>query len=184
MTQSVPDRMRAALEGVNRAINPDQVYALTWEYSVISATPGPPVTIDCAVIDPETSKHLPAQLVGLTLWPGPSGFVAVPQPSSIVRIGFVNGDPGKPFVAGLDPNSTPILVMGFVTTVLQLGDQSAAPLTPASWSEALAIALLTFASDMVAAAVGPLAPMAGPPTALLNLLAVQPPAFTTKLLGT
>jgi hypothetical protein len=183
MTQSVPDRMRDSLGRINSALNPAQVFALQWEYSVISASPGPPVTIDCAAVDAETSAHLPPQLVGLTLWPGPSGFVAVPTPGSLVRVGFVNGDPSKPFVAGLDPNGTPILVMGFAD-VIQLGDQSAAPLTPSTWADGLVVALTTFAASLTAAGVGPLSPLAAVGTALTTALGVLPPSATTKTLAT
>jgi hypothetical protein len=111
MTQPTTDRLQSCLRGINAALNPRQVFALTWEYQVIAASPGPPVKIDCQVLDPETSAHLPAQLTQLVLWPGPSGCIAVPQPGSIVRIGFVNGDPSKPMVVGLDPAGSPLLVM-------------------------------------------------------------------------
>lgn len=178
------DRLRSALEGVNQALNPRQAYALVWEYRVIAAQPGPPVTIDCSAVDAQTQALLPATLSGLTLWPGPSGFVAVPQPGSLVRVAFANGDPSKPMVVGLDPSGTPLLVMGFVETVIQLGDQSAAPLTPAAWAVALAADLTIFATALAAAAVGPLAPIAAPATALETALAALPPALTTKLLGT
>jgi hypothetical protein len=108
MTQPVTDRLRDSMAGINAALSPRQVYMGIWEYSVISAQPGPPVVIDCTVVDAETSAHLPTQLTGLKLWPGPSGGVAVPPPGSIVRIGFVNYDPTKPYVAGLDPDKIPL----------------------------------------------------------------------------
>lgn len=177
------DRLRSALERTNSALNPRQVYALQWEYQVISATPGPPVTIDCSAIDAETQAVLPAQLTGLVLWPGSSGLVAVPQPGTLVRIGFVNGDPTKPVVVGLDPHGTPLLVMGFAT-LLQLGDASAAPVTPSTWAAALATDLTVFATAMAAAATGPLAPMAAPATALETALGALPPPATTKVLAT
>jgi hypothetical protein len=158
---TVPDRMRDALEGINRALNPREVFALQWEYAVIDAKPGPPVTIDCAAVDAETTEHLPAQLTGLTLWPGPSGFVAQPAPGSIVRVGFINGDPSKPVVVGLDPNATALLVMGFAT-LIQLGDQGATPVAKAppivsflaalqTWTAAVAGALSSAGFPIVAA---------------------------------
>lgn len=176
MTQSVPDRMRQSLERINGTLNPDQVFALQWEYSVISASPGPPVTIDCEAIDKETTAHLPPQLVGLVLWPGPSGFVAQPSPQSIVRVGFVNGDPSKPYVAGLDPNDTPLLVMGFAD-LIQLGDPSATPITPSTWAQALAVALTTFATGLNSTTV------AANGAALLTALGLLPPAATTVVLA-
>lgn len=120
MTQST-DRLQSALRGINQALNPRQVFAMTWEYTVIDATPGPPTKIDCQVVDPETSAHLPQQLTQLVLWPGPSGAVAVPAPGSLVRIGFVNGDPTKPFVQGLDPNSKPLTVVVDASVEASLG---------------------------------------------------------------
>lgn len=106
-----PDRLLDALRRVNRSLNPNVAYAMVWEYRVIAATPGPPVKIDCEAVDPETEGVLPQQLAGMVLWPGPSGCIAVPQPGTLVRIQFVNGDPSKPTVVGLDPNSSPLLVM-------------------------------------------------------------------------
>jgi hypothetical protein len=181
---TAPDRLSDSLRRVNGALNPRLAYLAQWEYQVISATPGPPVTIDCSAVDAETQDVLPSQLVGLVLWPGSSGIVSVPQPGSIVRVSFVNGDPSKPTVVGLDPNGTPLLAMGFVSTVLRLGDQSAAPLVPATWGAGLATDLTVFAAAMAAAATGPLAPMAAPATALQTAIAALPPVATTKLLGT
>jgi hypothetical protein len=128
MTLTVDDRLITSLRRVNAAINPRLPFDAQWEYRVIVATPGPPVKIDCEAVDPETTATLPAQITGLVLWPGPSGFLAVPQSGSIVRIGFINGDPSKPIVQGLDPDSTPTLAMGFVVSTMQLGDVSAQPL--------------------------------------------------------
>jgi hypothetical protein len=170
MTTSVPDRMREAFEGINEALNPRQVFALTWEYSVIAAKPGPPVTIDCAVVDTETSAHLPSQLTGLVLWPGPSGFVAVPQPKSIVRIGFINGDPSKPFVEGLDPNSTPLLVMGFAT-LIQFGDQGATPVAKATPLVTFLGALQTWAVAVAGALSSAGFPIVAPQAALVAAIA-------------
>jgi hypothetical protein len=182
VTQPVPDRLTGSMRRINRALNPRDVYAVTWEYQVILAKPGPPVTIDCEAIDTETTAVLPLQIVGLVLWPGPSGFVAVPAPGTIVRIGFVNADPGKPFVAGLDPNGTPTIVYGFAT-VIQLGDATATPVTPTTWAAALAVALTTFSAAMFAAATGPLTPMAAPAAALNTAVGALPPAATTKVLA-
>jgi len=181
MSTPVTDRMRDALSGISRALNPDQVFAMTWEYSVIDAKPGPPTVIDCAVIDPETSAHLPSQLTGLVLWPGPSGFVAVPAPNSVVRIGFVNGDPSKPIVVGLDPNSTPVTVMGFAG-LLQLGDASAQPVAHALWLSEVVAALQTFAGALSASVTLANVIACGP--TLTGALATATPSPTTKVLAT
>jgi hypothetical protein len=175
---TTPDRLIESLRGVNAALNPRLAYALQWEYRVLIAAPGPPVTIDCEVVDPETAAVLPRQLVGLQLWPGPSGIVAVPQPGTIVRVGFTNGDPAKPTVQGLDPSATPLLIMGFVSTVLRLGDQSAAPLTPAAWGAALTVALSVFATGLNPTT------LAGQAATLVSALAALPPGATTKVFGT
>jgi hypothetical protein len=177
------DRLQSALRGVNQALNPRQVFAMTWEYTVIDATPGPPTKIDCQVVDGETSAHLPQQLTQLVLWPGPSGIVAVPQPGSIVRIGFVNGDPTKPFVAGLDPNGTPLMVMGFVELTMQLGDASAQPLAQAQWITELTTALTALASGLAALTTPPLTPVGTVGTAFGTALGAVIPAPTIKVLG-
>lgn len=181
---TVADRMLEALHGIDRAVHPETLYTMQWEYRVLSATPGPPTRIDCEAVDPVTQSNLPKQLVGLLLWPGPSGIVAVPQPGTLVRIGFLNGDAAKPFVAGLDPNGTPLLAMGFVSTVLQLGSASAAPLTPAAWAAALQVALTTFATAMAALTTPPLTPIGTAGTILETALGALPPAATTQVLGT
>ena len=183
MTASVPDRLLGAMARVNASLNPRLAYSLQWEYRVLTASPGPPVTIDCEFVDPEESGVLPAQLVGLVLWPGPSGFVAVPLPGTIVRIGFVNGDPSKPAVVGLDPNGTPSLVFGFAT-LIQLGDQSAQPLTPTAWSAALLTALTTFATAMAALTTPPLTPIGTAGDILETALGALGPIATTKVLAT
>lgn len=177
MTTSAPDRLFQALRRVNDAINPRLAFSMTWEYQVIIAEPGPPVKIDCEVLDPETAGVLPQQLVGIVMWPGPSGFVAQPAPGTVVRIGFVNGDPSKPFVAGLDPNSQPMLVMGFAP-IIQLGSAAAEPLTKAAWAEALATTLTTFATGLNPTT------LAAQAAALVTALGLLPPAPTTEVLGT
>jgi hypothetical protein len=179
----VPDRLQGSLRRINSALNSDQVFTKVWEYRVIDANPGPPVTIDCAVVDAEAAAHLPPQLVGLVLWPGPSGFVSVPKPASIVRIGFVNADPSKPIVVGLDPNSTPVSVFGFAEVTVQLGDPTAAPLTPAAWAAGVATALTALGVSLTSAGVGPLAPLAAIGTALQIAMAGLPPPATTKVLA-
>ena len=181
---SAPDRLAESLRRVNGALNPRLVFLATWEYRVISAEPGPPTKIDCSAVDEETSALLPSQLVGLVLWPGPSGIVAVPQPGTIVQVGFVNGDPSKPRVVGLDPDGTPLMVMGFVSATMQLGDQSAAPITPTAYSVALDTALTVFANAMSVLTTPPLTPIGAAGTILLAALGALPSPATTKVLAT
>jgi hypothetical protein len=177
------DRLRTSLEAVDSALNPRRLYATTYEFRVIASTPGPPTKIDCSAVDAETQAVFPAQLSGLVLWPGPSGFVAVPEPGTLVRVAFVNGDPAKPVVVGLDPSGTPTLVMGFAT-LIQLGDASALPLATALWATTLVADLTIFATALAAAAVGPLAPIAAPATALETALGALPSPATTKVFAT
>lgn len=183
MTAATTDRLRNALAGVNGALNPRSLYAGEWEYRVIAATPGPPTKIDCSAVDAETQAHLPSQLNQLVLWPGPSGFVAVPQPGTLVRVSFVNMDPTKPVVVGLDPDGTPLVVMGFAS-LIELGDASAAPLTPAAWAVALAEALTIFATAMAALTTAPLTPVGAAGTILETALGALPLPATTKTLAT
>lgn len=163
MTQPlIPDRLKASLSKiVNGSLLKDLIFLAEWEYQVASVTLGPPVKIDCVAIDPSTLEFLPPTQQGITLWPGPSGFVAVPPPGSIVRIGFANGDSTKPMVRGLDPNATNVLVYAFGTEV-QIGDATAtflakaAPLTTflgalQTWSAAVAAALSSAGFPIVAA---------------------------------
>jgi hypothetical protein len=181
VTQPVSDRLRSALVRTNIALNPRLAFSLEWEYRVLVATPGPPVKIDCEFVDPEETGVLPAQLVGLVLWPGPSGIVAQPVPGTIVRIGFVNGDPSKPAVVGLDPNATPLLVMGFAT-LLRMGDASAQPVAHAAWVAGVIASLQAFAAALTASVTLPNVIACG--ATLSGALAAVPASPTTKLLGT
>lgn len=181
-TLATPDRLQGALRRVNEALNPREVFALVWEYAVIVARPGPPVTIDVEAVDTETTAHLPAQIAGLVLWPGPSGFVAQPPPGSIVRVAFANGDPGKAMVVGLDPNATPILTFGFVTATMQLGDQSAQPVAHAVWLAGVVAALQTFGAALTASVT--LANVIACGGTLTGALAGITPSPTTKVLAT
>jgi hypothetical protein len=182
---STPDRLQGALRRVNAALNPRQVFAMVWEYAVIVAKPGPPVTIDCAAVDTETTAHLPAQLTGLVLWPGPSGFVAQPPPGSIVRVAFINGDPSKPTVVGLDPNATPLLVFGFVTATMQLGDQTATPLAKATPLVSFLTALQAWSVAVSGALSTAGFPIAPAQAALVSAIATAQTATpTVKVLGT
>lgn len=107
------DRMTVAIQGILDALLPTLAYYATYEYRVLAALPlvpppaplvaGTPVTIDCVAIDPPVLATFPRELAKMPLWPGPSGLVAIPAVGSLVRVGFVNGSPARPFVAGLDP---------------------------------------------------------------------------------
>lgn len=100
------DRLREAIEAVLDALQPRLKYFALWEYRVVVVSPGPPVKIDAR----STIDDMP-DLAGIELWPGPSGAIAVPMIGSRVRVGFINGDPARPAIFGLDPESSPTLTM-------------------------------------------------------------------------
>ena len=156
------DRLQAALAAVVHALLPSLPYAATWEATVIGATAGPPVTISCTPSD-VSALAIFGPLVNITLWPGPSGAYAVPQPGSLVRFAFVNGDPTKPAIVGLDPNATPLTVTAPAQVSMALAGGATA-LVPAPWATALAGDLATFAGAC-AAAVSP------PPSTLIQVAA-------------
>jgi hypothetical protein len=178
LTQPTPDRLKVALKRTNRALNPRSSFALEWEYRVATVTPGPPVKISCVAVDLETLGSMPAQISDMTLWPGPSGFVAMPPPGSIVRLSFRNGDPTRPMITGLDPSVPPTIVFGYATTSIQLGDQTATPLVRELWAADLTIALTVFATGLNPTT------LAAQATALVAALAALPPPGTLKVLGT
>lgn len=180
----VTDRLGTSLAAITRAQVPRLPFFAVSEYAVVSVTPGPPVLIDCQAIDPDELLSLPPTLVGLTLWPGPSGFVAVPVIGSTIRVQFLNGDPSRPVVVGLDPNIQPTLVFGYVNGTMQLGDIGAQPLAHASWLTYVAAAVEVFA-----AAIGTTPTLPGIVAAANALvIALSPPAYvpspTVKVLGT
>lgn len=106
------DRLAVALSSILRALQPKLAYYATYEYQTISATPivippaplpaGTTVMISCQAIDPPVLVTFPSVLT-LPLWPGPSGLVAIPSPGTLVRVQFINGDPARAVIVGLDP---------------------------------------------------------------------------------
>ncbi len=100
------DRLRGAFEDILDALLPRLNYYVLWEYRVVLVSPGPPVTIDARTSDPSMPD-----LAGVRIWPGPGGVIAVPAIGSRIRVGFINGDPSRPAVLGLDPESQPTLTM-------------------------------------------------------------------------
>ncbi len=137
-----PDRLSGAFLRIIKALLPRLIYAGTYEYRVLVATIGPPTMIDCVAVDPDVAAVLPVELNELTLWPGPSGAVAVPSPGTTVRIAFANMDPSKPMVVGLDPTTPPTTVQMYAGAV-QIGDATGLPLAHSA-------ELITFAAAVVA----------------------------------
>lgn len=184
MTQPLTDRLGSSLAAIQRAQLPRLPFLAVWEYRVIAFTPGPPVTIDCQAIDPDAIATLPPTLVGVTLWPGPSGFVAVPTIGSIVRVQFINGDPSKAAIVGLDPNVQPTLVFGYAP-VIELGDVTASPLAKAGPLTTLYTALGVWAAAVSGALSAAGFPIAAPEAAFQAALTTATTATpTTKVLGT
>lgn len=111
------DRLQDALRQVLAALLPELVYYTAWEYQVLAATPlivaplpmpaGTTVKIDCVAVDPPVVATFPRTLSGLPVWPGPSGLVAIPLVGTLVRVGFLNGDPTKPHIQALQPGAIP-----------------------------------------------------------------------------
>lgn len=161
------DRLRDAMAGILKALLPSLATYVKWEYRVVGTSPGPPVTVSAS---PVAASCPFGPQANITLWPGPSGAYSVPAPGSLVLLEFHEGSASKPSICGLDPNVPPL----FVT----IGGPSALPVVPTPWGAALAVDLTTFATAMAAAAVGPLAPMAAPATALQAAIAALPPGAT------
>lgn len=115
------DRLLSAFDRILTLLRPRLAFYAVWEYRVVSTSGTGPVRIDARAV----SALCPMpDLAGITLWPGPSGCYAVPVPGSSVRVAFVDGDPTKPAIVGLDPNSAPSLVYlsGTGPAVARVGD--------------------------------------------------------------
>jgi hypothetical protein len=118
MTQPV-DRLSASLQAILSALLPSLYCYVQWEMRVIASTPpappalGPggtfttPATVTCTPVDPKVVTLLPTS-VQIPVWPGPSGAICLPLPGSLVRVGFVNADPSKPVIMGVDPQVMPV----------------------------------------------------------------------------
>ena len=127
----------------------------------------------------------------VSVWPGMPGDSATVQQGALVLVHFVSqqaGQPPLPVVIGFSPQGMPLKRVVDATVEVDIGPSApfvaiaggATPLVMAPWAASLATALTTFASAMSTAAVGPLAPMAAPATALGTALGALPPPATTK----
>lgn len=118
------DRLRVSIETLFRLMLPKLAYLAQWEARVVLVTPGQPpnpgtlpiptqfitpTTVNCAFVDADAIALFGPAFVNtpIPLWPGASGTISVPAPGSLVRVGFVNGSPQRPFVAGTDPMHFP-----------------------------------------------------------------------------
>lgn len=96
-------------------------------------------------------------------WGGMQGVVASLTPGTQLVIGFIGGDYSQPFIAAYSLLSPPL--------ELALAG-GAAPLVPAPWAAALALALTTFATGLTPLTV------AANGAALLTALGLLPPSAT------
>lgn len=148
------DRLRGAFLALVRAVAPQLLYLGTYEYKVLVASPPSPAqsqvggltwVVSAIPADAALLKILPP-VANITLWPGPVwGYTAILTPGQIVRMSFVNGDPSKPAIVGLDP-STPATPASPVF----LGSAAGKPLVGAA---ALAVAITNASSAAASAAV-------------------------------
>ena len=149
MTQPV-DRLSASLQAILQALLPSLYCYVQWEMRVASASPPSPPSlpgapsvfttpamVTCVPLDPKVVALLPPA-VNIAMWPGPSGALSLPAPGSLVRVGFINADPSKPYIAGLDPQVMPtVSVVGALKTFV-----GAPPLTPVNVAANAAALLL------------------------------------------
>lgn len=128
------DRLKAALESILGLLMPRLAYSLQWEGVVLLAVPptpsaafvsglyqGPatyttPGFVNVQLVDADAlSMFGPSfSAIPIPLWGDASGFVCVPTVGSLVRVGFVNGSPTKPFIAGTDPTIFPTVSAGVI----------------------------------------------------------------------
>ena len=102
------DRLLSDLRAIVRGLLPNFSYYAVWEYRVAAIRSAvPPIALD---LQPTGLLNPFGPQANLTLWPGPSGSVALPQVGSLARVAFADGDPGKPMIVGLDPASKPTMV--------------------------------------------------------------------------
>ena len=115
------DRLLDAFDRIITLLRPRLAYYAVWEYRVVSVSGTGPVKIDARAV---SSLCPMPDLAGITLWPGPSGAYGVPVAGSSVRVAFVDGDPVKPAIVGLDPASAPAIVYlgGTGPAVARVGD--------------------------------------------------------------
>lgn len=103
------DREREALRDILDAMLPELVFMVAHSYRVRSATvaAGPPRQVKVTADYEGPRPGLLPNVVNIVVWPGPSGSYAKPAAGSLVRVGFVDADPTKPAIVGLDPNVPP-----------------------------------------------------------------------------
>jgi len=112
------DRLRGAFLRLVRAVWPQLLYFATYEAKVVASSPpaatqsqlgGLTWVVSVVFTDAAVAAILPP-LAGITMWPGPVWGYSQPAVGSLVRVQFVNGDPSKPAIVGLDPSTLPTAI--------------------------------------------------------------------------
>jgi hypothetical protein len=118
------DALLDAFRDVVLALIPKLAYYVQWEYRVVSVSPGPPVTVSGLPVNPKCPIASPNGTSDIVVRPGPCGCYAIPAVGSIVAIGFNDADPGKPYIAGMDPsaNATAVFLSASGQPVARVGD--------------------------------------------------------------
>ena len=177
MVGSSDDWLDTIREMVRQEMAASLPFAQVYDYVVTRGS----ATVDALPADP--TRGVPG-VTGVPYRSGTPGGSATLAPGTHVGIGFLDGNPGKPVLMGAIDGTAPITESIGVTATLQLGDQSAQPLTPAAWSAALLTALTTFATAMAALTTPPLTPIGTAGDILETALGALGPIATTKVLAT
>ena len=169
----VTDRLRGAFLSMVRAVAPQLLYLGVYEYRVVTTqapvVPGDQTwSISGVPADAALLPLLPP-LAGISMWPGPVWGYSVPSPGSVVRIGFVNADPSKPYVQGLGPTAPPISVV--------LGSPAATPVALAVPLAAAVAAASASAESAAQAGDGGVAAF----TAFAASMTIAVAAYTAKI---
>ena len=140
------DRLRAAFEAAVASILPqlkaELAFYAQWECRVLTVTPAtPPATVaPYAFVSPASVSAVPTNaqgtailgpVVNIPLAPGPDGAVSVPSVGSVVRVAFANADPGKPYIASLDPVVGPTVSLAYALRILATANSATWMGTPA-----------------------------------------------------
>jgi hypothetical protein len=107
------DRILSAIRAIIRAEFPRLKYLGKFQYTIVAVNGSPPsVTVDCTPVDP--TIDLPG-LKDIVCQPSLDGITTIPDVGINCIVEFLNGDPTKPVIAGVDS-------LG-VNPVARLGDQ-------------------------------------------------------------
>lgn len=162
-------------------------YLRTYRYRI--GLQGPDGRIQLQLVNPVADGDMVPLTLPLEVWPGMSGLSAKYKLGSEVLVGFMSGDPAKPFAAHFDA-SIPLKLVADASLEVDVGPSAplvaiaggAAFLVPSTWATGLAGALATFASSLGSATT--IGQVAAAGSALASALGGLPPAATTKTKAT